>query len=221
MAGRKNNFDFIVIFYNSDSQKIQENKLEFKYNASCVDEAPQFVSPMKPSQYLSSSFEEYWFDNYLNTLFEKFGFVMPEKTTYLKEIHKDKPNCMKEPQLLYYQGTTKSSKYTGDKTAIDFCEEAKRLSNECIANFINNTDLDTEKISKYLLKSQDSKIYLLYKNENFNIQSKNNDDYIIESYTKNPDKYRYEAVTKSQKKMNILLRWKNGNGIAFPAFQIS
>jgi len=30
----------------------------------------------------------------------------------------------------------------------------------------------------------------------------------------------YVATSKSGNKIKILLRWKNGNGIAFPAFQI-
>jgi hypothetical protein len=29
------------------------------------------------------------------------------------------------------------------------------------------------------------------------------------------------AKTKSDRNIKILLRWKNGNGIAFPSFQIS
>ena len=70
-------------------------------------------------------------------------------------------------------------------------------------------------------KSQDKKIYLLYKNNQFHLQTTNNDDYIITSYTKQPSKNMYIAQTKSGKQMKILLRWKNGNGIAYPAFQIS
>jgi hypothetical protein len=30
----------------------------------------------------------------------------------------------------------------------------------------------------------------------------------------------YVATSESGSKIKILLRWKNGNGIAFPAFQI-
>lgn len=41
----------------------------------------------------------------------------------------------------------------------------------------------------------------------------------IESYIKT--KTSYIAKTTTNKKISILLRWKNGNGIAFPAFQIS
>jgi len=31
----------------------------------------------------------------------------------------------------------------------------------------------------------------------------------------------YECKTESGYKLKVLLRWKNGNGIAYPAFQIS
>jgi hypothetical protein len=53
------------------------------------------------------------------------------------------------------------------------------------------------------------------------LQQINIDDYTIDIVVKNSNKYRYECISKNGKKINILLRWKNGNGIAFPAFQIS
>ena len=53
-------------------------------------------------------------------------------------------------------------------------------------------------------------------------QTPNMDDYVIKSYiVDQKNKNRFICETKSGKKMYILLRWKNGNGIAFPAFQIS
>jgi hypothetical protein len=79
--------------------------------------------------------------------------------------------------------------------------------------------LTIEKLNQYLLQSQDEKIYILYKNGEFHLQLSNPDDYIIQTYEKQSN--RYVAITKSDKKIKILLRWKNGNGIAYPAFQIS
>ena len=220
-AGRNNNYDYTVTFLDENRKTLQETKLEFKFNATTIDEAPQFVSPMKPSQYLSASFEEYYYDGFLVHLLQKFGISVPEKTVYLKSIHSNKPSCMTAPQLLYYQGCKQSSKFTGDERAVSFYESANTVSKECIKNFIQNTELDITKLTQYLLESQKEKVYLLYKNDNFHIQTTCQDDYIIQSYVKNPEKFRYEAVTKSQKKIMILLRWKNGNGIAYPAFQIS
>jgi hypothetical protein len=221
MAGRLNNYDFLISFLDVDLYILKEVKLEFKYNASTINETPQFVSPMKPSQYLSSSFEEYYYDNYLIPLFNTFELSVPNREIYLKTIHSNKPKCMESAQLLYYQGCKQSSKFTQDEKAYAFYEKANNASRECISQFIENTDLNIVKLSHYLVESQNEKIYLLYKNDKFYVQETNSNDYIIESYIKNPEKSRYDALTKSQKKINILLRWKNGNGIAYPAFQIS
>ena len=220
-AGRKYNYDFIISFIDKHNTIITNEKLEFKYNASSISETPQFVSPMKPSQYLSHSFEEYYYDNYLITLLQQFSLLIPERSLYLSSIHTNKPKCMEHAQILYYQGCPQSSKYTNEPQAIQFYKECNKASKECIKQFIAITDLDISKLNDYLIASQNNKKYLLYKNGEFNIQSTDNDDYTIVNYIKNPIKSRYEATTKNNKKINILLRWKNGNGVAFPAFQIS
>ena len=62
---------------------------------------------------------------------------------------------------------------------------------------------------------------MLYYNKAFILQQINIDDYTIDSVVKNANKCRYDCISKTGKKIKILLRWKNGNGIAFPAFQIS
>ena len=62
---------------------------------------------------------------------------------------------------------------------------------------------------------------MLYSKKEFILQQVNIDDYTIDKVVKNAYKYRYECISKNGQKHNVLLRWKNGNGIAFPAFQIS
>jgi len=220
-AGRGHNYDYLISFNNENNQKISDEKVEFKYNATSIDETPQFVSPMKPSQYLSQSFEEFYYDNYLISLLQEFELDIPERSYYLKSIHNNKPDCMETQQFLYYQGCKNSSKYTGQEKAVQFYIKCNEVSRECIKKFIGSTELDIVKLTQYLITSQDEKNYLLYKNGTFYVQLSNTDDYSIISYVKNANKSRYEAVTKSGKKINILLRWKNGNGIAYPAFQIS
>jgi hypothetical protein len=220
-AGRGHNYDYVISFFDEVKQKIAEEKLEFKFNATSIDEAPQFVSPMKPSQYLSNPFEEYYYDNYLVSLLQEFALPIPDREIYLKYIHNNKPKCMEEAQLLYYQGCKQSSKFTGAEQAVNFYQKCNESSRECIKNCINLTELNIEKLTQYLINSQDKKNYLLFKNSEFYIQTSNSEDYTIVSYSKNAERSRYEAITKNGKTINILLRWKNGNGIAYPAFQIS
>jgi len=214
-AGRGNHYDFKIIIDEVEYQ------VEFKFNAETVKDTPQFVSPMKPSQYLQSSYEEYYFDNYLTKLAEKYELELPDRETYLAKIHSNKPECVKEFQDKYYQGCKGSSKYTANRKDINFHKKAKEFSKESIKSFIQNNDLKKDKLTEYLLESQQNKCYMLYKKGAFNLQKINQEDYQIISYKKEIRYQRYVATTKSGIKMKILLRWKNGNGIAFPAFQIS
>ena len=219
-GGRKFNFDFNIIFY-SEGLEPRIYNIELKFNASAIDDAPQFVSPMKPSQYLSASYEDYYYTNYMNKLAETANLSIPSKEVYMAQIHTNKPKCVKDFQELYYQGCQASSKFTNNETHIKFYEQAKQLSNESISSFIAQTDLNIVLLSEYLQESQKGKIYMLYSDGNFTKQSADLKDYVISSVVKNPQKFRYECLSANGKKINVLLRWKNGNGIAFPAFQIS
>ena len=215
-AGRGHHYDFNLIINGS-----QEFALEFKFNASSVDDTPQFVSPMKPSQYLESSYEEHYYDNYFIGLVNEYKLPLPTKEEYLKHIHSPSPLCVKEHQEKYYGGCKKSSKYTGEENDIKFYEDSKKASRDSITSFISKYDLNKDKLTQYLLDTQKNKFYMLYKDGKFNLETINLDDYTITTITREPEKSRYIAKTKSDKNLKILLRWKNGNGIAFPSFQIS
>lgn len=215
-AGRKNNYDLILTINGCKTFNI-----EIKFNAQNVIETPQFVSPMKPSQYLETSYEEYYYDNYLTILSNEYKLLLPDKHEYLHKIHSDKPKCMIEYQKKYYKGCDKSSKYTKNEEDIKFYNRAKEISEDSIKTFISNNNLKIVELTNYLLNTQSNKIYMLYKNGKFYLQSINSENYEIISYKKEPQLQRYVATTKTGITLKILLRWKNGNGIAYPAFQIS
>lgn len=221
-GGRGNNYDFTFVLHYVNGIVI-EKQIEFKYGTVSIDKAPQFVSPMNPSKYLISqcSYEEYVYDNYLPILSEKSGFTIPIKEEYLKEIHSPSPPCMEKFQRLYYQGCKQSSKYTGTEEAIGFYELCKKMSKESIQNCINVSDLNIELLSNYLYDTQKKKVYMLYSNKKFILQNVDMDNYKLISSTKNTAKQRYECISENGEKINVLLRWKNGHCVAYPAFQIS
>lgn len=214
-GGRSNNYDFVI-----NINDIQFN-VEFKYGASSVNKIPQFVSPMKPSQYLNNSYEEYHYDNCLPIILNNTNIKKPDKKLYIKQIHSPNPECIKDIQDMYYRGCKQSSQYSGNENDIDFYKKSKKITKEGISDFISDTDLDYEKLSKYLLETQKNKFYMLYHNGTFYLETIDEKQYNIVNVTKEPKKNRYIATTEAGKKIKILLRWKNGNGIAFPAFQIS
>jgi hypothetical protein len=217
-GGRLYHYDFTVIINDS-----MDFNIELKFNASNIKETPQYVSPMKPSQYLSSSFEEYYYENFLPKLASSSNthLPIPNKDEYMKTIHGPSPSCVEEFQAKYYRGCKNSSKYSGLEEDINFYNTAIKLSKESISQFIEKTELDCEKLSDYLIETQKDKIYMLFKDNKFYMDKPNIGDYTIVGYTKMPTKAMYLANSQTGNKIKILLRWKNGNGIAYPAFQIS
>ena len=213
-AGRKFNYDFEI------SDEASKFKIELKFNVDNINKAPQFVSPYNPSKYMSRSYEEFYYDNYLPLLTSsRDDLIVPNKNIYLREINSTSPVCMIDHKNVYDKGCKKSSKYTGNIKDIEFYKLANKLSRESIISFISNTKLNIEKLNEYLSNTQNNKIYMLYKKGKFYKQIINMDKYKITSYTINKNKFI--AKTCEGYSIKILLRWKNGNGIAFPAFQIS
>lgn len=218
-GGRGKHHDIDAIFTMKDGEKFTK-KIEFKYGASKINDCPQFVSPMKPSQYFNISYEEYFYNEYLPQIAKKYELDIPDKETYLKQIHGNKPTCMQNFLDKYYMGSNKSSKYTGNTNDIENYNFTKILINDSIEKFLKTAIFNTEKMNDYLKDSQKDKIYLLCNNGKFNKQEMNENDYQIdkiESKIKNNN--CLTGITKSGYTINLLLRWKNG--VAFPAFQIS
>ena len=93
-----------------------------------------------------------------------------------------------------------------------------------ISEFLKGTELKIDELNKYLLNSQKDKEYMLFdtNTQTFKHEKPNINDYTIksDSIELNKTKNSFIGKTESGKKITILLRWKNGNGIAFPAFQI-
>lgn len=217
-AGRGNHNDF-NLYINRKKYKV-----EFKYNVNKITDAPQFSSPMEPSKYMVNndeiSYPSFFYDNYLEKITNYDGINMPDRQTYLKNIHNENPSCIEELQKKYYRGAPKSSKFTNLENDKKFYEFCKKTSEDSIKKYLEMSDLDIVGLTEYLYSTQEEKNYMLYYNNNFFLEKPNLDDFNIVSYEKDCEHYRYICKTKNKKILYVLLRWKNGNGIAFPAFQI-
>ena len=219
-GGRKNNHDFKITFSYQDKPD-ETFPVEFKFNVLCVSETPQIVSPMNIHKFMYNlSYQEYFYDNYMLSLSEKFNEPMPNREEYLKQIQSNKPKCMANYTTKYYKGCPNSSKYTGEPKYIELCKFAKEISKKSITDFINSHALDIKSLSEYLHTTQKDKIYMLFKDNKFILEKIDTDYYNLVSVKKNSKLSRYECTTKNGGQIQVLLRWKNGNGIAFPAFQL-
>jgi len=221
-GGRGKNYDLELTFYNNITE-LKKYKLEFKYGANEINDCPQWVSPMKPSQYFDRSYEELFYDEYLPRLCERYEENIPNKETYMKDIHHNKPDCTTILKEKYNKGNKKhnsTSLYTGEQCDIDNYNFAKQLNNESIRHFLETATLNVEKMNQYFKDTQKDKIYLLWNEGSFNIRTRNEEDYQINSEPltrKNNNSLRGKTI--SGYPIKILLRWKNG--VALPALQIS
>jgi hypothetical protein len=200
-AGRSNNFDFIIIINDN-----KEYNVEFKYNVECVNETPQFVSPMKPSKYINKEFEPWFYDNYLTKIVKYGNLKMPQKDEYCKKIHNNEVECMKEIK----------KKYDTDNNFNKYC---KQIDKEAIKIFIQDTEIDKNTLSNYLMDSQANKHYMCYSKNKIYYDTVNKDLYKVNKLIKK-ENTNYIYQTETGMNLEIKLRFKNGCGIQFPAFQI-
>ena len=222
-AGRGNSNDFDLKYFYED-KIIKTRRVEFKYNVNKISDCPQWSSPMNPSRYIKcvKTYEEYFYDNYLLKLCEAFGREMPEKVEYLKQTQCDISKSIPDMQEKYYKGSSGSKgRYTGLDDDINFYKLCINTSKESVSNYFNICKLDHEILNKYLIEKQKDKEYMLYKNGIIYHEVHTVDDYTIDGCNIVNESPYFKCKTVSGKKINILFRWKNGNGIAFPAFQIS
>ena len=222
-GGRRYHYDFIIMFYNSVNTLIKEYKIEFKNNAINVNDCPQYVSPMKLSKYFEcdKTYEELFYDEYLPSICSKVNQNIPDKMVYCKQIHGNNPKCMVSFKEAYYKGAKQSSKYTGLEEDIQNYNFMNEKSRESIKKFLEGSKLKILEMNKYLIDTQKDKKYMLWGNNEFHYQEVDPDDYTIDKILRIKKNNTVVCLTKSNKEMNILLRWKKGNGVAFPALQIS
>ena len=220
IGGRKNN-DLNITYHNSDLNLEKTIKIEFKYNASDIQDCPQWVSPMHPSKFMNNNFEEYHYNNYLQNICDIYNLEKPIKEDFIKRIHCNEPECVRELQSCFYKGSNRSRQFTGNIEDINRYKKCKEISYISIEEFLKVTDIHLDKLNESLIKSQKDKEYMLFdtNSKTFKHEKPDVKDYTVKEIIKKT-KNTFIGLTESGKKINILLRWKNGSGIAFPAFQI-
>jgi hypothetical protein len=200
-----NDFDFII----NDTHTYL---VEFKFNVTGVIDCPQFVSLGKPSNYLDIPFEEWFYDNYLPLIANftdgsgKCVLQIPDKETYLKFVGSNEADCMMTFKTLY-------------RTNSDFNKHCKNVDKHAIKEFIQFSTLNTEKLSKKLLEGQSDKHYMCYKDGTFYYDVLHSDLYAISNVVKK-ENTNIVCKTISGHSLEVKLRFKNGCGLLFPAFQI-
>ena len=212
-GGRQSNYDFELFYIKNDERVGDSCKVEFKFK-----NIPQFLSLGKPSDYLNNDYVKYHYDNCIPDIFENAGVSkdeIPKFDIYSKQVHSTKPKCMDKIGIIYHKGS-----YATDKNSVEKYRLIKEITNNGIEKFIELSEIDQNKLEQKINETQQGKIFMVY-TSNGTIKTFGKPEYKISSIEKNPKHHSYQATLDNGNKIKILLRWKNYNGIAYPAFQIS
>ena len=209
MAGRKYNFDFLIIFYYND-KKINSFNIEFKHNSKKIEKCPQFLS-MSSNNFSKQSYVEYFFDNYIEEISSIYEIKMPNKDKYLKNIYSS--NYKSLPFFEYL--------YKNEKNSIDKFNKKGELVQKSIRNFLEKDILDIKYLNQKLIETQKNKIFLLWDTKKFHIDTIKPIELTCSTIKNIKNNNTIVLNTESKAEIHMLLRWKNHIGILYPAWQIS
>ena len=221
-GGRRGNYDFSVI-YGVNGLPDHVRNIEFKFNVERVEDCPQFHSPFDPESYIISEipFTKFHYENYL-CIYE--SFMEMNKPSYeeykgqMKFSNIPTNQFLRECQKKYYAGSSGSSQYTGLQEDITFYELSKEISEESFERYFDICELNHERLTNIWLEKQKNKEYMLLKDGSLNYQKIDENAYKIVSVEKKCP--NFICRTENGKILEVRFRWKNGHGIAFPAFQV-
>jgi hypothetical protein len=212
-GGRKYNYD-LEIQFQKDKKTVCSVKAEFKHNSKSIDGLPEYFSPAANKPYFAVTYGDYFYDNYVDkvcSLTEQARLLKPTKTEYIKFLYQ---NEYKKNQFFscLYESETDATFY-GQKQEI-----VKESIDVYLRTYISS--LDKALLSKDIKERQSGKVFILWDLKDFRSDSIREDEMEIVSASEIKNKNTIIAVSKAGTKHHMLLRWKNHQGILYPAWQV-
>jgi hypothetical protein len=214
IGGLKAN-DF-VITYMKENKEINLN-IDFKFNSNKITKLSQikqiFTTDKKITDFIKKKYyHEFYYDNYLDKILELLEtkniiLKKPKYEFYLTNINKFSKKKMNE---FFENLKINQKKYTKE-----FKEIVNKSIFDYLHNYYNNINID---ILTENLQSAENKAYLLFKNNCFNLE--NIDSIKIKSFNSIKNNNTLVFDTCNNKKIEMLLRWKNGCGCVGSGWQI-
>lgn len=206
-GGRGFNYDFEV------TRGDAKHKVEFKFGGTSVQTIPEFFNPAADKPFHDRLYADFFYDNYLPNIAGLFGLTPPPKNEYLKEIHKNKS----------------THKFFVDFRAAEaaqperYAEKSKATAASITAyleTVKDTTMLDA--LTAEFMRSQKDKRFLLFNAGKFHHDRISDAELTAKSVVgvRNGNLLVIQSEEPGTTH-EMLLRWKNHLGVAFPAWQIS
>lgn len=211
-GGRHNNYDLDVSYYENDTV-IRTISLEFKFGKRAITEQPQFLSLAVGFGLFQVLYDTYWYDKYLDLYLACDSGITEAKPSREDFIKLVKYN--QSPHPFFTQLKAREPFFKVEKNAI-----VKQSIKEYLAEFAPTIDIAA--FTQKLRATQKDKIFILLFNDVFHIDGFSDDELSNITYqgVKNNNVIQLRAAAAGAT-YNLLLRWRNHNGILNPAWQIS
>jgi hypothetical protein len=219
-AGRKNHNDFSIVV-----NRTIKIPLEFKYGADVIDGLPEYLNASGKEPFHSDLYASFFYKNYVPRIHTLYGIKQPLLTEdeYVKGVHTDKPSH-KWLKALVVADRTDTPNRKDKKGHGPLKKQLDVLVKDSIEQYLDavKDSICLEKITEKLSSTQNNKHFLLYKNGKFLHDRFDPAEFVAARIAgiKNKNTLLIES-SKSSTVHHFLLRWKNHNGIMYPAWQVS
>ena len=225
MGGMSYNYDFLITFLGQRNEEtnmrgiVEEVKLEFKHNNSCVSDLAQFLELYDKDckntyNICAVSYAEYYYDNYLDTYLQLENGITeqkPSKEQYLKNVYDIK-----------YRHPFFKNMY---ETKNNKTKEKRTLAGDSISSYLQlyTNTFNYEKITEKIKESQLNKYFLLWDCENFHIQKLNIQNIQIKEIKENSlHKLYFDVVVENFRyDIRIRINWGNNACVANPRWKFT
>jgi hypothetical protein len=229
-GGRGFNYDFEASYIGSAASA----KIEFKFGGTTVSSLPEFFNPAADKPFHSRLYADFFYDgDSLDTICDLYEIPRSEKPTkdeYLKAIH---ASCSKLPFFARLKAAEEAeiavevpvgALEDGKKKKVRPLYDAKAaISHKSIQAFLkeyqHTTDLAA--LTAEFQRSQADKQFLLYSGGAFHHDRLLPGELVADSVKGVVGDYLVIQTAVPTTTIKMLLRWKNHQGILFPAWQIS
>jgi hypothetical protein len=217
-GGRGMNYDFAVSFMTAGGPVVI--KVEFKYGGKCVDALPQFFNAGANKPFHPIAYAAYFYEHYLDRVMAVYELSLelkPKLADYLKFVYQNEYKKLPLFQALYdAEAAEVGPERPKYKAKAALVHESIRAHLAAVAE---TTDLAA--LTSEFQRSQTDKHYLLYSDGSFHYDAIRPEELVAASVigVRGDSLLIQSGCATTQHAM--LLRWKNHNGILFPAWQIS
>jgi hypothetical protein len=211
-GGRSENYDLDITYLHT-GVAVSTVKAEFKHNAASLAALPQYFSPADNKPYMPVRYADFFYGHYIDQVCPT-GVEKPDRDTYLSLVYSD--NYSRHPMFQALRDSDRANR--------DRCPPARaRVVKDSIAAYLDEykTQLNMAELSKDIRERQMGKVFILWDLNTFRSDTIHDDEMEIASVEGVKNKNVLVAVSKAGTKHNMLLRWKNHQGVLYPAWQIS